>query len=97
MKRCYIAGKIGNLPVEEYTANFETAEAEVQTLGMVPVLPLKLDHNHDKQWRSFMKVDLCVLVGCDCVYALRNWRESTGATIEVDLAQKLEMHIIYQL
>lgn len=39
MKRCYIAGKIGDLPLAEFMANFEEAKKEVEAMGMIPVSP----------------------------------------------------------
>lgn len=65
-KKCYIAGKIGELAPEFYTEMFEKAEVEVRELGLVPVSPLKLPHNHNKSWNEYMKEDLKALL--DCVY-----------------------------
>jgi hypothetical protein len=96
MKKCYIAGKIGNLPVHDYTENFNNAEKEVTDLGYFPISPIFLEHNHDKSWQSYMKEDIRALTLCDAVYCLRNWRDSQGATIEIELALKLGIKIIFQ-
>lgn len=96
MKKCYIAGKIGNLPEEEYKANFEWAKGEVYSLGFEPVSPVDLPHNHSKTWSDYMKEDLVEMLKCDAVYALRNWRTSPGATIEINTALAIGINIIHQ-
>ena len=95
-KKCYIAGKIGDLPEEVYMENFERAKEQVIALGYEPVSPVELEHNHDKSWNSYMKEDLRHLLGCCAVYAQRNWRLSPGATIEINLALAIGIDIIHQ-
>lgn len=95
-KKCYIAGKIGDLPVEVYAYEFEKAESEVKLLGMIPISPLKLPHEHNKSWNSHMREDLIAMLKCDCVYAMRNWRHSPGAKIEIELAVSVGINIIHQ-
>jgi hypothetical protein len=95
MKTIYIAGKIGGLPTEVYTDNFEEAEKTVIEMGYKPISPVKLPHDHDKTWESYMKEDLIALICCDAVFAQRNWISSRGATIEVNLAMNLKIPIIY--
>lgn len=94
--KCYIAGKIGNLPIEEYTEKFENAKNEVSLMGFIPVSPIDLPHEHNKAWESYLKEDITEMLKCDAVYALRCWKDSPGANIEIELAQDLQMHIIYQ-
>lgn len=95
-RKAYIAGKIGFLPTEVYNANFENAERKVRELGFVPVNPVKLPHDHDKSWGSYMKEDLSALLKCDVVFAQRNWTDSKGASIEVNLAIALNIPVIYE-
>lgn len=95
-KKCYIAGKIGDLPVEEYTANFLRAEREVRELGYEPVSPLNLPHNHDKSWRSYMKEDLQAMLNCDAVFAQKNIRFSPGGMIEIQTANAIGMTVFHQ-
>ncbi len=95
-RKCYIAGFIGNLPVEEYTANFEQAEKEVIAMGFIPVSPLKLPHNHGKSWGEYMKEDLIAMLQCDAVYAQNNIRFSPGGMIEIETAMKVGIDVIHQ-
>lgn len=97
MKKCYIAGKIGNLRPEVYEELFMQGEIEVLKLGMNPVSPLKLPHIHEKTWSAYMKEDMIAMLKCQAVYLLSNWSESPGATIERETALKVGIPVIYQL
>lgn len=100
VKRIYIAGGITGITEEVYKANFAKAKETVEQLGYKPVSPLDIRHeanpDFDGTWESYMKGDLKVLLDCYGVFAMRNWEESKGASIEVNLAKKLKMHLIYQ-
>lgn len=96
MSKCYIAGKIGDLPEAEYKAKFEHAKAEVIALGFEPVSPLDLPHEHGRTWSEFMREDLIEMLKCQSVYALRNWRQSPGATIEINTALAVGLDVIQQ-
>lgn len=96
MKKCYIAGKIGGLSEMEYKGNFESAKDYLKNIGVEPVSPLDLPHNHDRTWNSYMREDLAAMLQCDAVYAINNWRLSPGAKIEVELALNVGMPILQQ-
>lgn len=96
MKKCYIAGKIGNLPELEYKENFEIGKQEVMIMGFVPISPVDLPHNHGKSWSEYMREDLTELLKCHSLYALKNWRQSPGAIIEVNTALSVGINIIHQ-
>lgn len=94
--KCYIAGKISNLPEDVYKKNFTDAKGEVEKLGFEPISPVDLPHDHDRTWLSYMREDLTELLKCEAVYALSNWSDSPGATIEVKTAESLGLKVIYQ-
>jgi hypothetical protein len=96
MKKCYIAGKIGDLPEAEYKANFENAKAEVLQMGYEPVSPVDLPHKHGRTWSDYMREDLTEMLKCEAVYAMRNWRQSPGATIEINTALSVGLNVIHQ-
>src|SRR5687767_9028439 len=74
VRKCYIAGKIGDLPEAEYKANFEKAKVAVARLGYEPVSPVDLPHQHGRSWSDYMREDLIAMLKCECVYAMHNWR-----------------------
>lgn len=96
MKKCYIAGKIGDLPESVYKAEFERAKNEVRKLGFEPVSPVDLPHEHNRTWSDYMREDLIEMLKCDSLYAIRNWRQSPGATIEINTALAVGINIIHQ-
>lgn len=96
MKKCYIAGKIGELPEQVYKPLFEQAKKEVEALGYIPVSPVDLPHLHDRTYSSYMREDLTEMLKCECVYALRNWRHSPGAKHELESALFVGLDIIHQ-
>jgi hypothetical protein len=94
--KIYIAGKIGSLPESVYKANFDNAKHEVSERGFDPISPVDLPHNHERTWEAYMREDLIALLSCNAVYALDNWTDSPGATVEVELAIKVGIHVVYQ-
>jgi len=60
------------------------------------ISPLDLPHNHKRTWSDYMREDICALMSCSHIYALRNWRQSPGAIIEINLAMSVGINIIFQ-
>jgi NTP pyrophosphatase (non-canonical NTP hydrolase) len=89
MTTLYIAGKIGNLPMNEVEKNFNEAREYYSNLGYEVVSPLDLPHNHDRRWHSYMMEDLQALMKCDEVAMLPNWVSSPGAKIEYMFANRM--------
>ena len=95
MKKIYISGKISGIE-KQARKLFAEAENELKAKGFEPVNPMIISHNHDKNWRSFIKEDVKALCGCDAIFMLNNWRDSKGATIELSIANYLELDVIHQ-
>lgn len=96
--KCYIAGCVsdgGRLTETGYREKFAKAQQEVLDLGYQPVDPTALDHNHQRRWQDYMRVALRAMLDCETVYVLPCWLRSKGATIEVQLALRLEKKVIY--
>jgi hypothetical protein len=88
MKKVYIAGKVSGIE-EKAVELFENAEQLLIKKGFEVVNPMKLPHNHDKTWESYMKESLTEMMKCQYIHPLPNHTESVGATIEVNLAKEL--------
>lgn len=95
-KKCYIAGKVSGLTKVEYRINFEKAEKIVKELGFIPLVPIELPHIHDKTWESYMKECIAAMMQCHSIYMLSNYKNSPGALLELELAEKLNFEIIYE-
>lgn len=94
-QKIYISGRISGIE-DTAAAIFENAEYFLNQQGNIVVNPMKLPHNHDKSWESYMREDLKALLGCDAIYMLKNWQESRGAIIEHQLAESLNLIIIFE-
>ena len=94
--KIYISGKISGIEDSAYDI-FEKAEIFLIKSGYKVVNPMKLPHDHDKSWESYMKEDLKALMDCDEIFMLENWETSRGAEIEYDLASELGIKISYQI
>jgi nucleoside 2-deoxyribosyltransferase len=90
--KIYISGKISGIE-NEAPKLFQEVEDVLIANSHEVVNPMKLPHNHDKSWESYMKEDLKAMLDCDGVVLLNNWFDSKGAKIECDLAEKLGMDI----
>lgn len=95
-KKVYISGKISGLKYIDALYNFQTAEDDLIAKGCEVVNPMKLDHDHDKSWKSFMRVDLKAMLDCDTIYMLEGYKDSPGAMVEFRLACDLKMKILFQ-
>lgn len=95
-KKIYISGAITSIGQIEAEKLFSKAEKMLKEQGFEVVNPMNIKHEHDLTWVSYMRVDLKALLDCDYIFMLSNWKNSTGAKIEHDLANKLEFGIIYE-
>lgn len=96
MTKIYISGKITGLQEEEAEALFSAAEKYLAEKGYDVVNPLKIKHDHDLSWVNYMKQDIKALCDCSAIFMLNNWEDSKGAKIEKQLAEDLQMQILYE-
>ncbi len=82
--KIYISGKITGMEVEA-KALFQQAEDKLTALGYDVVNPMKLPHEHDKEWISYMIECLKALKPCDGIYLIDNWNDSNGAIWELSI------------
>jgi len=93
--KVYIAGKIGDLPVEEYTKKFNGAHKYLERHGYDVVSPIKLPHAHSRTWAAYMLENLAALSECEGIAMLPNWMDSPGARIEHAFAYRMGLEIFY--
>jgi len=95
--KVYISGKISGLPYDEVERNFKEAEIRLQEEGYETVNPLDSGLPVESTWKEHMKADIKMLMDCDTIYLLKNWKDSVGATIEQKIAVMLNYDIIEQI
>ncbi len=96
--RVYIAGKITGEDLAECKEKFLTAEKEFKYnfQSSIVVNPMSLPHNHDKNWKSYMRECIKALVDCDAILMLKDYKESKGAKIELSIAEKLGLLTFFE-
>jgi hypothetical protein len=94
--KIYISGAINSIGLEKATVLFNNAEKYLLSLGYDVINPLNLCQEENITWADCMLEDIKYLFQCSHIYVLSNWRVSTGARIEVGIAQELGMTIIYE-
>ena len=110
MKRIYIAGKISGENLEHTIKKFGDYAYDIHKQGNEPINPIKL-HTCNCEFGScgmcnelgiikrehsdYMKIDIAEMVTCHEIHMLPDWKDSKGATIEHDLAEKLGITIVY--
>ncbi len=94
--KCYISGKITGLPLQEVRDKFARAKEDVMKMGYIPVSPLENGLPDSAEWIDHMEADIRLLMGCEAIYLLPDWRESVGARIEACMAEELRIDKIHQ-
>lgn len=87
--KIYISGAITGVE-NEAKKRFDEAEKKLKNMGFDVVNPMKLPHNHDKTWGSFMREDLKSLLDCDAIYLIEaDSDKSRGVELELMVAKRL--------
>lgn len=84
----YIAGKVTGLPFEDVFKKFDTAQKKIEQLGYCVINPVAIVHQ-DADWQEAMKICISFLPHANFIYALPDYRDSKGASLEVELAVRL--------
>jgi hypothetical protein len=94
MDKIYISGKISGLSHEECMNNFEGGIQKLRRINLFGVSPYQGDEG--RTWQQYMKEDIKLMMNCEGIFMLSNWRESKGANIERNLAMHLGMRVYYE-
>ena len=91
--KIYISGAISNVSKYVSDAKFGAAEQWCIERGYIPINPNNMPCNLS-HWEEFMKRDIKLLVDCDVILMLDNWKVSRGARLEYDIATRLGMEVL---
>ena len=94
--KIYISGKITGLPLPEARQRFEDAAVFLAEIGFDPVNPLNNGLDDKATWKEHMVADIRMLLDCDAIYMMDNWLESRGASVEYDIANRLNMDVWFE-
>jgi len=95
--KAYISGKITGLKEEVYYKNFERLEIKYNKLNFNAYNPVKMvPFKEGKTWIEYLIDDIKLLLECDVIVMMSNWKDSKGARIEHNIAFELGLSIIYE-
>jgi len=90
MKTIYICGKVTGDP--NYKEKFLKEENRLLSFGYEPANPAALVPSNE-DWSKAMKATIRIMLLCDGVSLLPDWKKSKGAKIEVKLARELGLDV----
>lgn len=91
-EKVYISGAITG--VLNYADKFNKAEQELRDMGFDVFNPCNMGIVEGFEWADYMKKDIAMLMECDYIYPLKEWKKSRGAKIEMKLAKKLGIEVL---
>jgi hypothetical protein len=94
-KTIYLCGPITNMPQLNYP-EFRKWADELEKKDYRVIIPHELFKNVDTtsfRWEDYMKLCIPAMLTCDLVATLPDWYNSKGATIEVEIARKLDIPV----
>lgn len=94
--KIYISGKITGLPLSEARQRFADAAELLNAIGFEAVNPLNNGLQESAGWKEHMVADIRMLLDCDAIYMMDNWMQSKGASIEYDIANRLNMDVWFE-
>ena len=94
--KVYISGQITGLPFDQVEENFFNAQNRLEEQGYKVVNPLENGLPTNAKWKDHMKADIKLLMDCDTIYLMKNWKDSKGAKVERDIAVALRYYMIIE-
>ncbi len=106
-KTIYLAGKVTGLPHEQVVEKFKRKQEELEAQGFDVINPVSLLENINMlradegvepftEWHEIMQMCICFLCGgCHEIHMLPCWQDSKGATLERDIALRVNIPIVY--
>lgn len=106
MIKIYISGGISKVPDYEtvfYQAGknlkyngLKTRKGHIPSKSIEIINPVKLPHDHDHTYWSYMRECVRALTGCKIIYMLKGWWKSKGARIELIIALLLNISVEFE-
>ncbi|MGA0610530.1 DUF4406 domain-containing protein [Caldimonas sp. KR1-144] len=95
MPKIYLAGPMTGLPELNFPS-FNHFASVLRAIGHEVVNPAEINGlATEKSWQECMRDDIRELVGCDAIALLPGWQRSTGANLELHIAHRLGMDVLF--
>jgi hypothetical protein len=105
MKQIYLSGPVTGRPEEECARHFSGIAGEIRwragtaaveaTVPFDPVSYCRAKVSPGAPWHEYMRRCIPRLAGSDGIALLQGWEKSRGARLELDLADKLKIPLVY--
>lgn len=96
--KIYISGPITG--TTDYVERFQKAEEflKEQSPDADVINPAKVSANlpESTEYEDYMKLSLCLLEMCNCIYMMEGWDDSKGALLEFQYAKAMGQGILYE-
>ena len=91
--KAYISGPMTGLPDLNFPA-FHAAAALLRSQGHDVVNPAEIC-DATMPWTDCMRADIKALCDCDTIYLLPGWENSKGAHLELHIAHRLDIRVVF--
>ena len=96
MKIIYISGPIQSIDRLDARNRFQNAENMLRDKDWNVINPIKIAKPENATWADCMVADIAKVFDADAIYMLRQWKQSTGARIELDVAIEIGLEIHFE-
>lgn len=94
--KVYVAGPMTGI-ADWNKPEFRRNTDRLRGSGFRVTNPAELFTHTDQPWEFYMKHALKAMLDCDMIFLLNGWSSSRGAQIELDLAKKVGMGVMFEV
>ena len=94
MKKIYVSGPMTGLPENNFPA-FHAATAMLRERGHTVFNPAEVGEIPGMTWEFYMRKDIKMLCEADAIYLLPGWEKSKGAHLELHIAHRIGMDVMF--
>src|SRR5699024_676690 len=93
--KIYLSGKMTG--IENYNYNkFNLVAKALRESGCNVINPAEMKSEVNWEWKDYMKEAIKMMMDADVLFVLSGYETSVGANIEIELAEKLGIGVVYQ-
>ena len=92
--RLYVSGPMTGLPDLNFPA-FIAATTKLRSMGFEVISPVEINDDKNAKWEDCLKRDIEELMKCDSIVLLDGWHLSDGTQLEMHIAHRVGMGILF--
>ena len=94
--KIYISGNVDGFPSKELKSQYQQAEWLLSDLGIEYVNPSTEIQLYEYNWNEYVTNSIGLLLQCNGILMLDNWRDCVVAGIEYDIAVRTKKYIWFE-